>query len=94
MEETYMSIELQRNIAHAFENSMNGMNGIADQQTFVFGPKQIQFSEHLKKLQDRMAQLEKVIINLNKKESYVSSLASDLEHIILHLINKLDSKNR
>lgn len=47
-------------------------------------------SLHMQKLQDRMNQLEKAILSLGKKESYVAAMAVDLEHIMMVLIKRLD----
>lgn len=47
-------------------------------------------SLHMQKLQDRMNQLEKAVLGLGKKESYVAAMAVDLEHIMMILIKRLD----
>lgn len=47
-------------------------------------------SLQMHKLQDRMNQLEKAVLGLGKKESYVAAMAVDLEHIMMILIKRLD----
>ncbi len=49
---------------------------------------------HMQKLQDRMNQLEKAVLGLGKKESYVAAMAVDLEHIMMVLIKRLDREGQ
>lgn len=65
------------------ENSSN-LSNVSHSDTPSFSSLQMH------KLQDRMNQLEKAVLGLGKKESYVAAMAVDLEHIMMILIKRLD----
>jgi hypothetical protein len=55
-------------------------------------------SVHIKSLENKMAKLEtqiqKAVMSLGKKETYVNAIAVDLEHIITLLVNRVGNEKK
>lgn len=94
-----MTYELQNQIqAQIQNNSLTTESAIANSSCVsanssinsAVNPSSASPALHMQKLQDRMNQLEKAIIGLGKKESYVAAMAVDLEHIMMILIKRLN----
>jgi hypothetical protein len=92
----FMSYEIQtqQNVGLVSEVISNPANANSSVSSLGNNTLQLQpdtFSSlQMQKLQERMNQLEKAVLGLGKKESYVAAMAVDLEHMMMILIKRLD----
>lgn len=87
-----MSLEQQDATSHGMGVPTQGSGDV-----FYFEAKQPLPSTHLQEIQVRLTlmenQLEKKVTELKNKEKYVNALAEDLEHIMLHLIKRMNKES-